>query len=101
MNDMTKARYYLKTRQSDLQHLTTFGLMLATAEAAYREVRLRQQGNKEWVNLQDKEVEISLDYAVLRYLKRYNRLPGNIHEAFKPGVTVEEKQELAMAWISA
>lgn len=102
MNDITKARHYLKTRQSDLQHLTSFGLMLATAEKAYREVKLRQQGHKdkEWGSLQEKEIEISLDYAVLRYLKRYNQLPRNIREAFKPGVTLQEKHELAMTWVS-
>jgi len=101
MNDLTKARHYLKTRKSDLQHLTSFGLMFATAETAYREVRLRQRTNKDWGNLQEKEIETALDYAVLRYMKRHNRLPRNIQEAFAPGVTVEKKQELAMVWINS
>ncbi len=102
MNDITKARYFLKTRGSDLQHLTSFGLMFVTAEANYRTVKLRQQGNRDGAGaLDEKEIETSLDYAVLRYLKRHNRLPPNAADAFKPGVTLEDKRDLARQWVAA
>ena len=100
MSDITKARHYLKSRQSKLQHLTSFGLMLATAEKEYRTLRLNHKGNRAWDTLEDKEIETSLDYAVLRYLGRHNQLPPNITDAFRPGITLEEKKELAMRWIS-
>ena len=102
MNDITKARYFLKTRGSDMQHLTSFGLMFSTAEDKYRTVKLRQQGNRDGEGALDKkEIETSLDYAVLRYLKKYNRLPPNASAVFKPGVTLEDKRDLACQWISA
>ncbi len=99
MSDITKARHYLKSRQSKLQHLTSFGLMLATAENEYRTLRLNQKGNRAWETFEDKEIETSLDYAVLRYLNKFNQLPRNITDAFRPGITLEEKKTLAMAWI--
>ena len=101
MNDITKARKYLSTRASDMATLTSFGLMLATAEQRYRDIRLKKKGNSiDWSNLDDKEVEAALDYAVLKYLKKHNTLPKNITAAFQPDVTLEEKRALAMAWIS-
>ena len=100
MTDITKARHYLKSRQSKLQHLTSFGLMLASAETEYRTLRLNQRSNKGWDTFEDKEIETSLDYAVLRYLKKHNQLPRNITDAFKSDVTPAEKKQLAMAWIS-
>ncbi len=102
MNDVTKAKYFLKTRGSKLQHLESFGSMLATAESEYRQMRLNQTGNKDEAGTWDaREVDSSLDYAVLRYLKKYNRLPDNAPEAFKQGVTLDEKKALAMQWANA
>ena len=102
MNDITKARYYLKGQQSDLQHLTSFGLMLATAEQRYREIKLKKQGNREVVGTYDKkEADVMLDYAVLKHLKRHNQLPKDLLQAFEKNITLEEKQALAIRWISA
>jgi len=102
MNDMTKARYFLKTNGSDLQHLTSFGLMFATAEQRYREIRIKKQGNREGAGAYEKrEVQAALDYAVLKYLKKYNRLPPTAPQAFAPGVTLEEKRTLAEEWARA
>lgn len=102
MNDLTKARYFLKTRNSDLQHLTTFGLMFATAESNYREIKIRGQGNKEGAgSLASKEVEAAVDYACLRYLKRFNRLPQDAPVVFSQGVTLDDKQRCAENWINA
>ncbi len=101
MNDITKARAFLTATGSKLQHLQSFGLMIATAEQNYRELRLQQQGEKAVVgSLVAKEVEIILELSVLRYLKRSNRLPGNITDAFAPGVTLDQKKELAMSWLN-
>ena len=102
MNDITKARHFLKTRSSDMQHLTSFGLMFTTAEQRYREVKLRQQGNREGAGALDaKEVEAAVDYAALKYLKKYNRLPPNAPEVFRQGVTLDEKKSLAQQWSAA
>lgn len=102
MNDITKARYYLKGKQSDLQHLTTFGMMLATAEKTYRDIKLKKQGNRETVGTYDKrEIEAMVDVAVLRYLKKYNQLPRNLPQALLPSTPLEEKKTLAMGWLSA
>ena len=95
MNDITKARYYLKGKQSSLQHLTSFGLMLATAERTYRDIKLKKQGNKEVVGTFDnREVDAMVDLAVLRHLKKYNRLPNDLPTIFSQGLTLDEKQEL-------
>jgi hypothetical protein len=75
--------------------------MLATAENEYRTLRLNQRNNRGWELLKDKEIEVSLDYAVLRYLRKHNQLPRNITDAFKSDITPEEKKELAMLWIQA
>ncbi len=102
MNDITKARYYLKGQQSDLQHLTSFGLMLATAEQRYREIKLKKQGNREVVGTYDKkEADTMLDYAVLKHLKNHNQLPKDLLQAFEKNITLKEKQALAIRWISA
>lgn len=102
MNDITKARHFLKTRGSGMQHLTSFGLMFATAEQQYREIKIRQQVNQEGPGaLDEKEVEASVDYATLKYLKRHNRLPPNVASLFKQGITLEEKRNLAQQWAAA
>ncbi len=102
MNDITKARAFLHAQDSDLQHLVSFGLMLATAEQRYRDLRLRKQGNRDEAGTLDiKEVEAALEMATLRYLKRRNQLPPNVTDAFGNGVTLEKKQELAMTWMNA
>ena len=100
MNDITKARYYLKVRGSDFQHLPSFPSMLSSAEEEYQNLKRRQKGNKEGISLEAKEVEAALDYAVLRYLKRHNQLPPNIKDAFSPGNTLDKKRDLAMAWLN-
>lgn len=102
MNDITKARYYLKGNQSTLQHLTSFGSMLATAESRYREIKLKKQGNRDTVGAYDaREVETMLDLAVLRHLRKHNQLPKDLLQAFRQGITLEEKKELAIRWMHA
>ncbi len=101
MNDITKARAFLTATGSKLTHLVSFGLMLATAEQNYRDLRLKQQGNKEMAgSLDQKEVDVILEVAVLRYLKRTNRLPANIQDAFLDGTTLKEQRDLALSWIN-
>lgn len=102
MNDITKARAFLSRRESDLQHLESFGLMFATAQKKYLDIRRRQVGNKDVPGTWDaKEVEAALDYAALKYLKKYGNLPRNVALAFRQGVTLEEKQNLAREWANA
>ena len=102
MNDITKARYYLKAKQSDLQHLTSFGLMLVTAERKYRDLKLNQQGNKQVVGTYDKqEVEAMVDVAVLRHLKKYNQLPKDLLDGLRPGLSLEAQKAYAVRWMSA
>ena len=100
MNDITKARAFFTATGSKLQHLQSFGLMIATAEQNYKELRLQQQGNKAIPGSLDvREVEIIVELAVLRYLKKYNRLPGNVTDAFAPDVTLDQKKDLALVWL--
>lgn len=102
MNDITKARYFLKTKGSDLQHLESFGLMLTTAENRYREIRLLTSSNRVETGLLDsKEVEAAVDWAVLRYLKKHNRLPQDLPKIFQQGIDLKEKRQLASQWINA
>ncbi len=101
MNDITKARAYLNATGSKLRHFVSFGLMLATAEQNYRELKLRKKGNRDVAgSLDQKEIEILLEVSVLRYLKRTNKLPGNVTEAFANGTTLDRKKELAASWIN-
>jgi len=102
MNDITKARYYLKAKQSDMQHLTSFGLMLVTAERKYRDLKLSQQGNKQVVGTYDqREVDAMVDVAVLRYLKKYNQLPKELPQVLQPHLSLEEKKAFAVRWMGA
>ena len=101
MNDITKARAFLSTTGSKLEHLVSFGLMLATAEQNYRDLKLRKQGRKDIEgSLDEQEVQILVEVAVLRYLKRRNRLPSNLTEIFANDVTLDRKKELAASWIN-
>ncbi len=99
MSDITKAKFYLNRRNSKLQHLTSFGSMLATAEANYRDVRIQTRvGRVEEAGLATKEIESSVDYAVLRYLNKNNQLPANVSKLFRQGITLEEKTAFAKEW---
>lgn len=102
MNDITKARYFFQSKGSKLKNLTSFGLMLATAENHYRDVRRRQAGapgNRE--ELDPLEINALVDYAVLKYLKKYNRLPADASIVVQEGATLELQREAAMRWINA
>ena len=102
MNDITKARYYLTNRNSKMTTFTSFSLMLATAEANYKIIKLRQKTNTDPIGTWDEqEVEASLDYAVLKYLKKHNQLPKNIGKAFRQDVSLEDKRNLAQEWFNA
>jgi len=99
MNDITKARHYLKTRRSDLEHLGSFALMLSTAENRYREIRMRQSSNIDTPGTWEvQEVEAALDYAALKYLKKYNHLPKDAVKVFSKETTLEDKREIAQRW---
>lgn len=99
MNDITKARFYLKKRASSMQHLTSFGLMFSTAEQAYREKKITgRSGYGKDSSLDRQEIEAAIDYAVLGYLKKYNKLPPNIADLFRQEITLEEKKDLAKQW---
>lgn len=102
MNDITKARYYLTNRNSKMTTFTSFSLMLATAEANYKNIKLRQKTNMDPVGTWDEqEVDASLDYAVLKYLKKHNQLPKNIGNAFRTDVSLDDKRKLAQEWFNA
>lgn len=102
MNDITKARYFLKSKGSKLKDLTSFGLMLATAENKYRDVRMRQVGAPGDHDAIDPiEVDALVDYALLKYLKKYNRLPQDAGVIVQEGCTLEQKRETAMGWINS
>lgn len=103
MNDITKARVYFTKRGSKLQHLPSFGLMYRTAEDEYR--KLREASAKQDARLpgdfDDREIEAALDYAVMIFMKRYSVLPADVAAAFRPGVTKEDKRDLARKWANA
>lgn len=102
MNDITKARYFLQTKGSKLKDLTSFGLMLATAENKYRDVRRRQVGTPGDREITDPiEVDALIDYAILKYLKKYNRLPQNASVVVQESTTWEQKREVAIEWANA
>jgi len=101
MNDITKARYFLKSKGSKLQHLESFGLMLATAEDRYRASRIQKASKKGADDsLTREELDSAIDYAVLKYLKRHNQLPTNLPKVLHPGTSVEEKRKMVEAWVN-
>lgn len=102
MNDITKARYFLQAKGSKLKDLTSFGLMLATAESKYRDVRQRRVGAPgDHEAIDPIEVDALVDYAFLRYLKKYNQLPKNAGVVVQEGATLEQKREAALGWANA
>jgi hypothetical protein len=102
MNDITKARYFLKNRASDLQHLESFSLMLTTAEKIYKDIKMRQASNTAIPGTWDQqETEAALDYALLKYLKKHNHLPTDAVKAIRSDISVEEKKGLIVRWVNA
>jgi hypothetical protein len=101
MNDITKARFFLKTKGSKLHDLQSFGLMLATAESKYRDVKMRRVGAPGDVEAADPlEVDALVDFALLRHLKQTNRLPDDAGLVLQDGVTLEQKRDLALSWLN-
>lgn len=102
MNDITKAKHFLKATGSKLQHLESFALMLATAESKYRDVKRRQTSNTDAPGaLDEKEIEAALEYGVLRYLKKHNQLPKDVARLFRSDITLTEKKQLGQSWANA
>ncbi len=101
MNDITKARYFFNTKGSKLKDLQTFGLMLATAGAKYREVRMKLRSGMagDHESLDPTEIDALIDYALLKYLEKNNRLPENATEVLKQGTSLEDKKIIALGWI--
>ncbi len=101
MSDIAKARYFLKHRDSKLDHLETFGLMLTTAKTNYSEIKFRGRGDDQGVDFEQNELAAMIDLAVLSYLKKYARLPDDVTKVLLPAASDEEKRNLAMGWYSA
>jgi hypothetical protein len=103
MNDITKARFFFNNKGSKLKDLQSFGLMMATAQSRYRDIRLRTRswlpGNHEEVD--PIEVDALVDLGVLKYLVKHNRLPDNIAEVLSGATSLEDKRDIAMVWASA
>jgi len=100
--DISKARKYLKSRQSDMQHLTSFASMYNTAKARYSDIRLRIKTGRENSpgELSEKEVYALLDFAVLTYLKNHNALPADVSDLFVGKPSLESLKERAIGWLS-
>lgn len=103
MNDITKARFFFTNKGSKLKDLQTFGLMMATAAARYRDIRLRTRsgiaGDHEAVD--PVEVDALIDLGILKYLSKHNRLPDNVAEALNAATSLEEKRDIAMVWANS
>ena len=102
MSDITKARYFLRQRGTGLDNLQSFGLMLSTAEQRYRKLRVQHTSQADQPGeLEEREVEAALDYAVLRYLKKHNQLPKDAMLALRGDATLETKKILAQKWANS
>ena len=102
MNDISKARFFLKAHGSKLETLETFPSMMAAAESRYMDLRRRLKTNEiPLEELGNKEMEATVDLAVLRFLKNRGRLPENVGEIIHPDTSEERKMELARNWFSA
>lgn len=102
MNDITKARYFLQTKGSKLKELQSFRLMLLTAEAKYRDIRRRFRSGMagDDINLDAREIDALVDYALLKYLERNNKLPSNAPEVLKASTSLKAKKEIALGWVT-
>lgn len=100
MNDITKARYFFQSKGSKLKELTSFRLMLATASATYRDVRLRMKSGLPGDDTAADPIEIDalVDLGILKYLEKFNRLPADAARVLEQGISLEEKREIAMRW---
>ncbi len=100
MNDITKARFFLQSKGSKLKDLQTFGLMVATASSNYRDVRMRRSGMSGDHEVVDPaEVDALIDYALLKYMERTNKLPENARAVISNAVSWEDKREIAVGWM--
>jgi hypothetical protein len=100
MNDITKARYFFTTKGSKLKELQSFGLMLATANSRYRDIRLRLKSGMagEGGATDAMEVDALIDLGVLKYMSKFNRLPEDAAQVLRQDVSLEDKREIAMRW---
>ena len=100
MNDITKARHFFTTKGSKLKDLQSFGLMLATAQSKYRDLRLRRKsgppGDHEAID--PLEVDALVDLGLLKFLRRTNKLPADANVVLNKATSLEEKREIAMRW---
>ena len=101
MTDITKARKYLKSRNSDLQHLTSFGLMYNTAKTRYTDIKMKINTRRESYSGEHgaKEVQLLLDFAVLTYMRKHGTLPPNVSNIFTGTMSVDELREAALGWL--
>jgi hypothetical protein len=44
------------------------------------------------------EVDALIDYALLKYLERNNRLPANAPEVLKKETSLRDKKKIALIW---
>jgi hypothetical protein len=74
--------------------------MLATANAKYRDVRLRMKSGMPGDNeaLDPIEIDALVDLGVLKYMEKFNRLPEDAGRVLEQGISLEEKREIAMRW---
>ena len=104
MNDITKAKYFLKAHGSKLESLETFGLMLATARDKHRELRLEKSSSMATevvaIRGEGRALRSLIDLAVLTYLKKFAQLPTNVADILSPGIDDEAKHDLAHTWIA-
>lgn len=100
MNDITKARYFFGQKGSKLKELTSFRLMLATASAKYRDIRLRQKSGPPGDNdaLDPAEIDALVDLGILKYMEKFNRLPQDAGRVLEQGIELQEKRDIALRW---
>jgi len=100
MNDLTKARHFFTTKGSKLKDLQSFGLMLATAQTKYRDVRLQRKsgppGDTEAID--PVEVDALIDFGLLKFLSKTNKLPEDANVVLNAGTSLKDKRDIAMRW---
>ncbi len=103
MNDITKARYFFETKGSKLKDLQSFRLMLATANDRYLNIRRlkRSKSPRDLEDLDPQETDALVDFALLKYLGRHNKLPENAPVVLRQDISLREKKEIALVWVQA
>lgn len=99
MNEVAKARHFLKQRNSNLMNQPTFQAMLVGARKVYHDIELNKQNIIQDGNYEQIEFDNLLNLAVLSYLKKNSKLPAELPTMLDRTIPLEDRRKTVQGWL--